>query len=450
MPQDSTIDRFRSRVLIRLDTLIRLRWWAILGQTVAILITRFVLDYSFPWMVCSLLIAVSAALNFILSQRYKVNHRLPGERVFYLMIFDIMQLGVLLYVTGGLQNPFSILLMAPVTVSATSMRLRHTLFLGVLAAIVSTFLVFYHMPLPWSVTGEFKLPLVYVAGVWVAFICTLAFTAIYAFRVAEEARKLADALAATELVLQREQHLSVLDGLAAAAAHELGTPLATIALVSKEMVNALPQDDVMRDDAQLLRSQAERCREILQKLTSLSSNSEGVLERQSLAILVEEAVAPLREFDIEIDVTHSGDQAQLPHMMRNPAVAYGLGNLIDNAVDFAVKQVSITTSWNSDEVIIDIRDDGPGFPSDMLHRIGEPYVSTRAQTGDPQNHGMGLGLFIAKTLLERSGAELEFSNVLDVNKTKYSASARVMWRREAFERANGSLRADESTEFQSD
>lgn len=275
------------RSLIRVDTLIRLRWYAIVGQAGAVMVVAMGLGYEVPWSICLLLIAASAGLNILLTWRFKTSHRLEPNDAFTLLAFDIAQLGVLLWLTGGLRNPFAILLLAPVIVSATSLYERHTVGLGLLAIAVISLLAFFHLPLPWDPTNPLFLPDLYVGGVWVALVCTLLFTGIYVFRVAEEARKLANALSATELVLQREQHLSALDGLAAAAAHELGTPLATIALVSKEMLHALPEDDPMREDAALLRSQAERCRDILGKLTSLSSEGETIIEEQSLSALVE-------------------------------------------------------------------------------------------------------------------------------------------------------------------
>ena len=431
VPDQPELDQLHSPVLIRVDTFIKLRWLAILGQTNAVIIVAFGLGYDMPWALCLGLIAVTAALNVVLSGRFSGRHRLPGERIFSLLAFDIIQLGLLLFLTGGLQNPFSILLMAPVIVSSTSLRLKHTLILGGLAAIITTLQVFFYLPLPWRPGEAFQLPLVYVFGVWVAFMCTLGFTAIYAFRVAEEARKLANALTATELVLQREQHLKALDGLAAAAAHELGTPLATIALVSKEMMNAIPADNAMRDDAELLRSQATRCREILQKLTSLSSDDERIIQTQSLKALVEEVVAPLRDFGVMISVNHTGD-GPAPKTRRNAAIEYGLGNLLDNAVDFANEQVSVKTSWSTDLVSIRITDDGPGFPADLVGRLGEPFVSAREKTDEvhsTRDHGLGLGLFIAKTLLERGGAVLDFSN----SSAGHGACAIVSWPREQFE-----------------
>ena len=437
MPQSTNVEPIRGRILIRLDTLIRLRWWAILGQTIAVLVVAFGFGFPFPWMVCLALIVVSALVNVVLSQRYKTSHRLSGNRVFTLLAFDIAQLGVLIYLTGGLQNPFSILFMAPVVVSATSLNRNHTLFLGLFAFVISTAMVFFYLPLPWRPGESFELPLLFVIGVWVAIVCTLAFTAIYAFRVAEEARKLADALTATELVLQREQHLSTLDGLAAAAAHELGTPLATIALVSKEMVNTSPADTPLREDAELLRSQADRCREILQKLKSLSSDSESIIERQSIAALIEEVVDPLRDFGVAINVASTGAAGSEPETLRNPAVHYGLGNIIDNAVDFAKETVTVETNWTDEDVAICVTDDGSGFSADVLNKLGDPFVTTRSKGRSTHDQGLGLGLFIAKTLLERNGAEVEFSNRNKKSKTLQGASVRVTWPRTLFERRAG-------------
>jgi two-component system sensor histidine kinase RegB len=257
---------------------------------------------------------------------------------------------------------------------------------------------------------------------------SIAFTAIYAFRVAQEARLLANALAATELVLQREQHLSALDGLAAAAAHELGTPLATITLVAREMEKALGDDPRYRDDVTLLRSQVDRCREILKRLTSLSSAGEEHLARLPLTSLVEEVTAPHRDFGIAIRLKADESVGPEPVGRRNPGVLYGLGNLVENAVDFAREAVTVRWSWNEDQVTFTVVDDGPGFTPEILDRIGEPYMSTRSGA-EKGGGGLGLGLFIAKTLLERSGAALEFRNSGGLGE---GAVVRVAWPRAAF------------------
>ena len=217
---------------LRLNTLVRLRWLAIVGQSVTVIVVAYALEFPLPVGMCFALIALSAWLNLFLTFRYPATHRLKPLAAFGILLFDALQLAGLLYMTGGLTNPFSLLMTVPVVVSATSLPWRMTAALGGLAVATATGLVFFHLPLPWHVEAELAMPFVYVAGMWVAVCSSIAFTGIYAFRVAEEARLLANALTATELVLQREQHLSALDGLAAAAAHELGTPRASLALVA--------------------------------------------------------------------------------------------------------------------------------------------------------------------------------------------------------------------------
>jgi two-component system sensor histidine kinase RegB len=305
--------------------------------------------------------------------------------------------------------------------------LRLTAILGGLVIVGASLLVFFHLPLPWYEGAPLPMPFIYVAGIWMAVFSSIAFTAIYAFRVAEEARLLANALAATELVLQREQHLSALDGLAAAAAHELGTPLATIALVSKEMEKALGDDPKYGEDVKLLRSQSERCREILKRLTSLSSEGEAHLSRLPLTSLVEEVTAPHRDFGISIKLRPGERIGPEPVGRRNPGVIYGLGNLVENAVDFARKTVTVRWSWDELDVTFSIIDDGPGFPPEIIDRIGEPYMSTRQ--GNEAGGGLGLGLFIAKTLLERSGATLDFRNSSGLGE---GAIVQISWPRTVF------------------
>jgi two-component system sensor histidine kinase RegB len=254
----------------------------------------------------------------------------------------------------------------------------------------------------------------------------------YAFRVAEEARQLADALAATELVLQREQHLSALDGLAAAAAHELGTPLATISLVAHELASELKDDDPRAEDIRLIRAQTERCRDILSKIASLTTRDEH-LGLMPLSHLLEDVTAPHRNFGISIEIEQHGDGTE-PVAGRNPGLLYGLGNLVDNAVDFAASKVRILAEWSAEKVRIAIFDDGPGFSSDVIDQLGEPYITTRGnrlgQQRNVEHGGLGLGIFIAKTLLERSGAKLRLENR---KPPESGAIATVEWPRPAFE-----------------
>jgi two-component system sensor histidine kinase RegB len=439
MADTKPIDLTRTARHLRLETLIRLRWLAITGQTAAVAMVQFGFGFPLPFAYCFVVIAASAWVNLALRIGFPASHRLSDNAATLLLAFDILQLAALLYLTGGLQNPFSMLFLAPVLISATALPPERTLGLGLLAVGSATLLVLVHRPLPWFPGETLTIPFAYVTGIWTAILLGTAFTGVYAWRVAEEARQLAQALAATELVLAREQHLSQLDGLAAAAAHELGTPLATIALVAKELDHAMPQDGPIADDLKLLREQVERCRTILTKLTSMGQDQSAFLETISLTHLVEEIVAPQRALGIEIEVSSHGEGAE-PVGRRNPGVVYGLLNIVDNAVDFAEERVTIAASWSAEEVQLVISDDGPGYAADVLLRVGEPYVTTRSAANRHENEeggsGLGLGLFIAKTLLERSGAQLSLSNAAPPG---HGAVARIVWPRHAFERGGAAI-----------
>ena len=412
---------------LRLNTLIRLRWLAIIGQSAAVLVVAYWLQFPLPVSLCFALIALSAWLNLFLAFRYPASHRLPPSFALGILLFDALQLAGLLFMTGGLTNPFSLLMTVPVVISATSLPALWTLLLGATVVTMASILAFFHLPLPWYPDATLAMPFIYVGGMWMAVVSSIAFTAIYAYRVAEEARLLANALSATELILQREQHLSALDGLAAAAAHELGTPLATISLVAKEMESALIDDPRFREDVILLRSQSQRCRDILKRLTSLSSEGEVHLGRLPFTSLIEEVTAPHRDFGIAIIVEPGVREGPEPVGRRNPGVIYGIGNLVENAVDFAREKVVLRWSWNEARIDLSVVDDGPGFPAEIIDRIGEPYMSKRPP--GEGGGGLGLGLFIAKTLLERSGATVSFSNAGEPGK---GALVKVSWPRQAF------------------
>src|SRR6266550_712911 len=359
---------------VRLDTLVRLRWLAVGGQTAAVLVVHYVFDFTLPLTACLLVIGCSAALNLALRLRFRPIERLEPDRAAWLLAFDIVQLASLLYLTGGVENPFVFLFLGPVLIAATALPPRMTLM-----------------------------------------------------------------LAATELVLAHEQHLSQLDGLAAAAAHELGTPLSTIAVVVRELERAIEPTSPHAEDVKLLREQAQRCREILAKLTQLSASGEP-FERSKLSALIEEVVAPHRNFGVAIDVVLPAARAAEPVGEHNPAIIYGLGNLVENAVDFARERVEIEARWSDSEVTISIADDGPGFAPEILDRIGEPYLTSRSRPagGEGEVAGLGLGVFIAKTLLERSGAALGFANRAAPG---HGATVRVHWRREDYERAGPGIAA---------
>ena len=419
---------------LRLQTLVRLRWLAVAGQTLAVLVVYVGLDFPLPLGFCLAVIALSAWLNIFLALRYRANLRLRNRYAALLLGYDVIQLAVLLYLTGGLQNPFSFLFIVPATVSATTLPLRRTVPIAVLTFACVTLLALFHQPLPWYRGEALHLPAIYIFGIWAALVSGLVFNAIYAWRVADETRRMSDALAATETVLAHEQRLSALDGLAAAAAHELGTPLATIALVAKELQRELPDLEAHRDDLELLRSQAERCRGILATLSSRPGDDDEAFARMPLSVVLEETVGPLRgeEADVEVRLEALDDSPE-PTLARNPGIVFALGNLLDNAIDFAAVRVDVRGEWNARTVAITIEDDGPGFAQEIIDKLGEPYVTTRrarAMNPGSSHGGMGLGFFIAKTLLERSGAGVALANR---PAPAHGAVVRVEWPRAAIE-----------------
>jgi two-component system sensor histidine kinase RegB len=417
---------------VRLDTILRLRWLAALGQLTAIFVVARGLEFDVAVIPCVAIVGISALLNLALQIAFNPMQRLDPRYAAGLLALNIVELAALLFLTGGLQNPFSFLFLGPVLISATALPPRMTLMLGAFAVSCATLLVFAHYPLPWSSDDPLELPSIYMLGVWLSILLAIGYISIYAWQITEEARQLADALVATELVLAREQHLSQLDGLAAAAAHELGTPLSTISLVSKELEHALGTSEHAAD-ARILREQAQRCREILGKLTALPAPGEP-FELMKLSALIEEVVSPHRNFGIAIEVKRPTDPHDEPVGARNPAILYGLGNLLENAVDFARERVDVTADWTEDQVKVTISDDGPGFPPEVIGRMGEPYVKgTRPQRKQAasESTGLGLGFFIAKTLLERSGGHLAIENRVFPQR---GAVIRVTWPRTEFER----------------
>lgn len=414
------------RPKVRLDTILRLRWLAVLGQLAAIFIVAQGLGFDVPIVACLVVVGLAATFNMALQIRFNPMDRIEPNFAALLLALNIAELSALLYLTGGLQNPFSFLFLAPVLIAATALPPRLTLVLGAFAAISATVLGFEHLPLPWSADDPLVLPQIYMIGVWFSILLAIGVTSLYAFQVTEESRKLNDALAATELVLMREQHLTQLDGLAAAAAHELGTPLSTISVIARELERTIDPNTPLADEVRTLREQSQRCRDILAKLTQLSSSGE-MFDRMKLTQLIEEAVAPHRDFDIEIKVRVAAGGKGEPIALRNPGLLYGLGNIMENAVDFANSIVEVNAWWDDETVEIVIADDGPGIAPEILSRIGEPYLSRRR---DKEKTGLGLGVFIARTLLERSGAEISFSNRVFPN---HGAVVHIVWPRGSFE-----------------
>jgi len=433
----------RSRGL-SLRTLVILRWMAIVGQTSTVAIATLYFHFDLPLWGCLAVIAASVAMNLNATARLKrTDGSMPDGRLTAAHLgFDILQLSTLLALTGGLQNPFCLLLVAPVTVAAASLPGRQAAFMGLLVLVATTTLFFFSMPLPWQAGTELNLPPLYRFGIGLALFTGVIFTSAYAWRVAADAEKLELALATTQDVLQREQRLAALGGLAAAAAHELGTPLATIQVVARELLRASAKDGPAAEDAALILQQAERCRDILKRLSQQPEEGDSAFAVVGLKTLLEEVIEPHRGFDLDFEVevrTASGEPE--PRVRRLPEVIHGLSTLVENAADFAASRVRVRALVDAGFIEIEVVDDGSGFPADILPRLGEPYVTSRPQgkarralaaqiaasvaaatpgrktkksaapepapeTIAPSQGGMGLGFFIARTLLERTGGKV--------------------------------------------
>ncbi len=395
-------------------TLLAQRWAWVVGQTAALLISGLALKMHVPWAMCFTLVALSAWLNVLLGLASSGQRLARDGEATAQIAFDILQLSGLIYLTGGAHNPFALLLIAPVTLAAATLPARYALGLGVLAIAASILLAVFHMPLP-SVDGA---PIAFSSSpltVWfvvAARIIGIVLTGAYAWQAASESARMELALNVTETVLAREQRLSALGALAAAAAHELGTPLATISVVSREMARNATSEEV-REDAELLIGQAARCREILQRLTEMPEATDAVHERMSLVQLVQDVIEPHMVHGIRVEAVVNGPAGETaPDVWRRPEIIHAMTSIVENAVDFARGEVIVIARFDARHIVIEARDDGPGFSPEVLAKLGEPYVTTRpGAEGSRTGHiGMGLGFFIAKTLLERTGATVDFRN----------------------------------------
>ena len=408
-PVDAGRAPARTSGQLKRNTLVYLRWAAIAGQCLALLIVSYVLKFNSPILPCLAVVGISVLFNIVVSATLALDRRVGDREAGFQLAFDLLQLALLLWLTGGMSNPFAILFLAPIVTSATTLNKKVLFTVGALAMTLSFGLLFHHRPLPWEPEGMFSLPFIYRLGIWIAIIVGSAFTSLYAWRVTRESRRMSDALAATEAVLAHEQKLAALGGMAAAAAHELGTPLATIQVIAKEMTREVEPGTPLGDDAALMLSQAQRCRDILEQLSMRGDEGDAIHDMLSLEHLLEEAAEPYISFGKDIALSVSGVGPE-PTLRRQAELLYGLKNFIENAVDFAEDSVSLTGNWSEDRLTINIEDDGAGFDPTILGRLGQPYVSRRQKPKqiDELAGGLGLGVFIATTLIERTGGKAAF------------------------------------------
>jgi two-component system sensor histidine kinase RegB len=396
---------------VRLRTLVLIRWSAVVGQALALLVVRAGFGYELPMGWALAVVAASAVINIVASLRPSSTWLGDGAAALFLA-YDLLQVAALLYLTGGMHNPFAILILAPVTVAATVLSRRSTAILAGLAVLLVLAISMVHRPLPWA-DHTFSLQPLFIVGLALALGFSTLFIAGYVFSVAEEARRMSHALSATQMALDRERRLSALGGLAAAAAHELGSPLGTIAVVAREIARDLPPGSPLRPDIDLLLSQSERCREILAGLAARPDADRGApFDRLPLDALVDAAAAPYRggRVAFRVELLPPGAGAATPGLRARPELLHGLGTLIENATQFARSEVRVAIRWDATQMTIAIQDDGPGFDPNMVDRLGEPYLSTGSQGRPGDGEHMGLGVFIAQNLLERTDARLHFGN----------------------------------------
>ena len=427
-------DRERSS-WVRLRTLVILRWIAILGQIIALIVSVRILGLDLEVGLAAMAIGASIIANLFSTFLYPETKRLSELEAMLMLLFDLLQLCLLLYLTGGLNNPFALLVLAPVTIAATFLRLRDTAILGIITILILTALAAWHIPLRSMAGDVLQMPDLFRFGFWVALVIGVVFLGAYARLITSEIHEMSDALLATQMALAREQKLTDLGGVVAAAAHELGTPLATIKLVSGELLDELGDDPDLADDVRLIGEQANRCTAILRSM-GRAGKDDLHMRRVPLEGLLREAAEPhlMRGKRLVFVISDETEMpARQPIIERRPEIVHGLRNLVQNAVDFSSDKVLIESTWTDKSVSVRISDDGPGYPSAILARIGDPFMRRREDTSRPGYEGMGLGLFIAKTLLERSGARLDFANGGSLG----GALVAVTWNRDQIDPSKG-------------
>ena len=432
------------RIRLNLRTLVRIRWVAVAGQLNALVVVYYFLGYPLPIIPAFVLVLASGLLNLIIISGQIGGHPLQtwlsdGKAAVQLGL-DTVQLSLLLFLTGGLINPFAVLILAPITIAATVLSRRSTIILGILSITCISLLAFWYLPLPIP-PDIFYIPPVYIVGIWVALLTAIILLATYNWYLAESGRRMSRALSDTQTALAREQRLSAMGGLATAVAHELGSPLNTISVVAKEINNDIPDDSPLAEDVSLLVSQSERCREILAALAERPGESEETILRPiPLSGLVMAAATPYADASVEVvfekraEKTEEGEALPSePQVEQSPEFMYGIGGLVHNAVGFARKRVLVVTHWNTTDATVEILDDGPGFPQHIIQRLGDPYLSTRS---GKEGH-MGLGIFISQTLLAQTGAVLSFGN-----RWKGGGMVTARWPRSVLEPSAPSTEAD--------
>ena len=411
---------------LRLRTLNLIRWIAILGQYIAVATAFFWLEINFNIYLASVCILISIILNIIISVRFLPIRTLNSNETLFYLIFDSIQLVALLYITGGLTNPFCILIIAPFIISATYLDLLRTIIIGIVSILSLSLLAFYYQPISSNIFefSSSSFSSFQIFSIWLSLIVSLSFIGIYCFRIANESRKVEKALNETQLALSDEEKISDMMSLTAAAVHELGTPLSTISVIIKEIVNELNVDEKNYDDILLIQSQIKRCSEILNRLRQgdISNDNSPFINELDFPRLINEIVKDyeLEEIKLNLEIDDYFKNSNFI-ISRKPEIVHSLSNIIENAYQYANHYVTIKLILRNENVILEIINDGEGFPANILPILGEPYVKKNVK-----NHkGIGLGLFIAKNLINKTVGKIEFRNIENIG-----ACVKIIWKKD--------------------
>ena len=418
----STLFRLEENLNLDRKTLIILRWIAILGQFIAINIVYFYLDLDFPIKVAHLIIFIGFLTNLFLQFRVK-SIQVKDFNASIFLFYDLIQLSLLLYLTGGISNPFTILMIIPTIVSSTFLSMGTTIILGCVTMIFLFLLTIFHYPLPGIHDQSVTFPKLYLAGYFIAIIIGLVFLSYFGIRFSGESKRRSDATSQLQKLIAKEYELESLGGQAAAAAHSLGTPLATINVVASELKKEFGKNNEHSKDIDLLISQTKRCGEILKKISKKQIKDDEFFSKTKLEDLLQEISSSFKETSSKNIVLKLDNDKNKISIQRSPEMIYGLRNFIGNAVKFSKNKVELILASNKKTVEILIKDNGPGFPMDVIELLGEPYIKSRSNK-IKDNAGTGLGTFLGKTLLERRGAKISFYN----NKENKGAVVKINWK----------------------
>ena len=402
----STLFRTKENLNLDKSTLTILRYIAIIGQFIAINVVFFYLNLKFPIKASLIVVFIGLLTNLYLQFKVKAN-QLKDTYASLFLLYDLFQLAILLYLTGGIFNPFSILLIIPAIVSSTFLSMGTTIILGFITSLILFTLTHYYLPLPGLLVENFDVPSFYKFGILISILIGLIFLSYFGIRFAGETKKRSEALNKLQEVIAKEYELESLGGQAAAAAHSLGTPLATIAVVAKELKKEIGDNKDVSKDIDLLISQTKRCSEILKQISKKQIEEDIFLSSIKLEDLLEEIIDSFKETSSKKIELVSNDDNNKINIERTPEIIYGLRNFIGNAVKFSKSRVKINLMSDLEKIEIKINDDGPGIPDDIIKKIGEPYIKSKSAELN-SNSGLGLGTFLGKTLLEKQGAKLLF------------------------------------------